>query len=148
MDIAASGRDQRYDLVSSRLLDAPPERVFGSFADPATLARWWGPRGFSDTIEAFEFRVGGTWRHVLHGPDGVDYPNLATFTAIEAPHLVAFNHNSGKQFTLRFLPAAGGRTLFSLAMSFESAEAREAIRAVIEAANEENMDRLAASLGA
>ena len=62
-------------------------------------------------------------------------------------HLVAFDHNSGKQFTLRFLPAAGGRTLFSLAMSFESAEAREAIRTLIEAANEENMDRLAASLG-
>ncbi len=146
MDTAASGRDQRFDLVSSRLLDAPPERVFGSFADPVTLAKWWGPKGFSDTIETFEFCVGGTWRHVLHGPDGTDYPNLASFTAIEAPSSIEFDHSSGKHFTLRFLAAPGGRTLFSLAMSFEGAEAREAIRALIETANEENIDRLAAVL--
>ena len=146
MDVAASTPDHRFDLVSSRRLDAPPERVFASFADPGTLARWWGPKGFSDTIHAFEFRVGGTWRHTLHGPDGTDYPNLATFSAIEAPGLVAFDHNSGKRFTLQFRPAPGGGTLFSLAMSFDSAEAREAIRALIEAANEENIDRLEAVL--
>lgn len=146
MDISASTHDHRFDFISSRVLGAPPARVFAAFADPAVLARWWGPKGFSDSIELFEFRVGGTWKHTLHGPDGTDYPNLATFSAIEAPRLVAFDHNSGKRFTLQFLPAPGGGTRFSLAMSFESAEAREAARPVLEVANEQNIDRLEAVL--
>lgn len=146
MDAAASTPDHRFDLVSSRVLEASPAKVFATFADPAVLARWWGPKDFSDTIELFEFRVGGTWKHTLHAPDGTDYPNLATFRVIEAPNRIVFDHNSGKRFTLRFEPAPGGRARFSLAMTFESAEARDAIRALIEVANEENIDRLAAVL--
>jgi uncharacterized protein YndB with AHSA1/START domain len=34
-----------------RVLNAPPEAVFGAFEDPALLARWWGPEGFRNTFE-------------------------------------------------------------------------------------------------
>ena len=41
--------------------------------EPPGLSRWWGPEGFSTTTRAFEFRVGGEWDFVMHGPDGTDY---------------------------------------------------------------------------
>ncbi|HEX2643560.1 MAG TPA: SRPBCC domain-containing protein, partial [Thermoanaerobaculia bacterium] len=42
------------ELAHSRLIDAPRERVFRAFAEPAHLARWWGPDGFSSTFETFD----------------------------------------------------------------------------------------------
>lgn len=63
------------ELVTSRVIDAPGERVFVAFADGARLARWWGPKGFTNTFAEFEFRPGGAWNFVQHGPDGGNYPN-------------------------------------------------------------------------
>ena len=65
--------------VHTRLLDASPERVFRAISDPDRLARWWGPKGFSSTFEVFEFRPGGTWRLVMHGPTASTIPTRASF---------------------------------------------------------------------
>ena len=66
------------EIVSGRVIDAPRRKVFKAFADPTHLARWWGPKGFRNTFEEFDFRPGGTWRFTMHGPDGVDYQNKIT----------------------------------------------------------------------
>lgn len=146
MDIVAAPHDHRFDIVTSRVLRALPAAVFAAFADPAVLSRWWGPKGFRDTIHAFDFRVGGMWRHTLHNPDGRDHENEARFTVIEPEARVEYDHSSGKHFTLTFMPAPGGKTLFSLGMTFESAEARRAAHELITRSNDENIDRLAAVL--
>jgi uncharacterized protein YndB with AHSA1/START domain len=65
-------------IIGSRVLDAPRELVFKAFTDPQHLAAWWGPDGFSLTTHSFDFRVGGVWRFVMHGPDGRDYQNRVT----------------------------------------------------------------------
>jgi uncharacterized protein YndB with AHSA1/START domain len=39
------------------------------------LSRWWGPAGFTNTFEVCEFKKGGRWSFVMHGPDGRNYPN-------------------------------------------------------------------------
>lgn len=80
--------------VHERLIDAPRERVFRALADPVHLARWWGPNGFSSTFEQFEFRPGGHWRLVMHGPDGTDYPNDNRFSEIVVPERVVIEHPS------------------------------------------------------
>ncbi|MGI8527779.1 MAG: SRPBCC domain-containing protein [Pseudolabrys sp.] len=56
--------------------------VFSAWTDPKHLAQWWGPNGFTTTTSQFEFRVGGVWRFVMHGPDGRDYQNRVTFEQI------------------------------------------------------------------
>jgi uncharacterized protein YndB with AHSA1/START domain len=146
MNDVTSMHDHRFDIVTSRVLNAPPEAVFGAFADPAVLSTWWGPKGFRDTILLFDFRVGGTWRHTLHNPDGRDHENEARFVVIETNERIEYEHSSGKHFTLTFKPAPGGKTLFSLGMTFESAEAQRAARDLITRSNDENIDRLAAVL--
>ena len=97
------------EFVHSRLIDAPRERVFLAFADPLHLARWWGPDGFSSTFEAFDFRPGGIWRFVMHGPDGTNYPNESVFREVVAPERVVFEHLSeGHHFYMTITMAWSG----------------------------------------
>jgi len=56
------------EIVISRVISAPRELVFEALTEVRHLSRWWGPKGFT-TTRAFEFRVGGEWDFVLHGPD-------------------------------------------------------------------------------
>jgi hypothetical protein len=59
---------------TERVLPYPPQQVFEAFARPELLARWWGPSGFTNTFEVFEFKPGGRWKFVMHGPDGSRHP--------------------------------------------------------------------------
>ncbi|HEX3552719.1 MAG TPA: SRPBCC family protein [Thermoanaerobaculia bacterium] len=136
------------EFVHSRLIDAPRERVFKAFADPAHLARWWGPNGFTSTFEVFEFRPGGRWRFVMHGPDGKDYPNESVFIEIVAPDRVFFEHISeGHHFfmTITFT-AQGNQTLVGWRQVFDTAAHRARIAHFVEEANEQNLNRLAAEV--
>jgi uncharacterized protein YndB with AHSA1/START domain len=56
-EILGSATDATFRI--SRVLPYPPEEVFEAFTRPDRLARWWGPRGFTNTSEAFEFTPGG-----------------------------------------------------------------------------------------
>ena len=135
-------------FIHSRRIDAAPERVFRAFSEPAHLARWWGPSGFTSTFEVFDLRLGGAWRFVLHGPDGTDYPNECVFVEVVVPERIVFEHLSGHHFemTLTFEADAAGGTLVGWRQVFDSAAERERIAAVVTEANEQNLDRLAAEV--
>ena len=70
-------------LTTQRDLPAAPAAVFDCIRDPARLARWWGPDGFTNRFERFEFAPGGAWDFEMIGPDGHVYPNRAQFAAVE-----------------------------------------------------------------
>ena len=53
-----------------RALPAPPPLIFRMHTDPDELARWFGPKGFSAAIVAFDLRVGGTYRIEMQPPEG------------------------------------------------------------------------------
>jgi uncharacterized protein YndB with AHSA1/START domain len=56
-----------YDIEITRVLDAPPERVYQAFTDPDQFAEWYGPVGFPvhrDTVE-LDARVGGRQRFAM-----------------------------------------------------------------------------------
>ena len=84
-------------IKGTREFDAPVALVFAAFTDPTHLAQWWGPNGFTTTTSHFEFRPGGVWRFVMHGPDGRDYQNRVTFDAIEANKRIAYHHGGGEE---------------------------------------------------
>lgn len=136
------------ECVHSRLIDTPQERVFRAFAEPHHLARWWGPNGFSSTFEVFEFRPGGTWSFVMHGPDGTNYPNESVFREIVVPERVVFEHLSeGHHFVMTItFTAQGNQTLVGWRQVFDTADHKQRIAAFVEQANEQNLDRLAAEV--
>lgn len=87
--------DDPRSIVGSRVFDAPRDLVFAAFTDPAHLAQWWGPDGFTLTTHSFDFRIGGIWRFVMHGPDGRDYQNQVTYDEIVPPERIAYHHGGG-----------------------------------------------------
>ena len=92
---APSATDDR-EIVISRVVDAPRELVFEAFTEVRHLARWWGPEGFTTTTRSFEFRVGGEWDFVMHGPDGTDYTEWITWTEIAPPARIALLHGESQ----------------------------------------------------
>ena len=133
------------EILSERVFDAPRERVFRAFSDPDRLERWWGPAGFTNTIEEFDLRPGGAWRLVMHGPDGTDYRNESVFAAVAAPERVVFDHLEpvhGFRMTMTFAQE-GARTRLTWRMLFDRAEEADRVRGLVAAANEQNFDRLA-----
>ena len=143
-----AARDPGRDIVTMRLFRAPRAKAFAAWSDPAKLARWWGPAGFTNTFETFDLRVGGDWRFVMHAPNGTDYPNHSVFTAIQPPELIAFDHLApmhGFAVTTTFYEFDGG-TLVRFRMRFPDAAEAGKLRSFIAPANEQNFDRLAAVL--
>lgn len=127
-----------------RDIPAPPEAVFDAFKDPARLARWWGPDGFSNSFQVFEFRPGGQWRFTMHGPDGTDYPNQSEFLEIIPDALVRIRHVNLPHFELSIsLEACAAGTRVSWFSVFEDRALAEGRRPFLEKANEQNLDRLA-----
>jgi uncharacterized protein YndB with AHSA1/START domain len=117
-------------LIGTRVLDAPRALVFAAWSDPKHLAQWWGPNGFRTTTHAFDFREGGVWRFVMHGPDGRDYQNRITFDEIVPPERIAYHHGGGDdvepvQFTTTVtFEDLGNKTKLTMHGVFPSAEAR------------------------
>ena len=118
-------------IIGTRVLDAPRALVFSVWTNPKHLAQWWGPNGFTTTTQAFEFRPGGIWRFVMHGPDGRDYQNRIIFDEIAPPERIVYRHDGGDdvepvQFTqtVTFEDIGRGQTRLTWHGTFPSAEER------------------------
>ncbi|NUO61939.1 MAG: polyketide cyclase [Gemmatimonadaceae bacterium] len=140
--------DPLREVSTSRIIGASPGAVFDAFRDPARLARWWGPDGFTSTFSEFEFREGGHWRLTLHGPDGTDYPNHNVFHEIVPGRRVVIDHVEGHWFrlTVTLDEAPGGRTRVGWNQRFDSVDERDRIASLVIPANEQNLDRLQAEV--
>ena len=120
-------------ICGTRIFDAPRALVFSAWTMPEHLAQWWGPDGFSITTRSFDFRQGGVWRFVMHGPDGRDYQNRITFDEIVPPERIAYHHGGGDdvepgQFrTLVTFEDVGGATKITMRGTFPSAAERERV---------------------
>jgi uncharacterized protein YndB with AHSA1/START domain len=116
----------RYNISLTRELSAPRERVWQAITDPQQVVQWWGPNGFTNTLHEMDVRPGGKWRHIMHGPDGTDYPNDAVFDEVAPPQRLVFTHtadiNSVFQAfqTVITLDDLGSRTRITLQNRFVS----------------------------
>lgn len=133
---------------SSRYFAASMAQVFAAIRDPQRLARWWGPEGFSNRFEVFDFQPGGRWVFDMIGPDGTVYRNESGFAGIEADRQVVVRHVSQPQFTLTITlaPREGG-TQVDWQQVFDDPAVAQAVAAIVRPANEQNLDRLGRELG-
>lgn len=118
------------EIVMSRLINAPRELVFEAFTQVRHLSRWWGPDGFSTTTRSFEFRAGGDWDFVMHGPDGTDYQEWITWREIVPPERIALLHGESRndpnafESVLAFEPV-GDATRVGMRTVFPTKELRD-----------------------
>jgi uncharacterized protein YndB with AHSA1/START domain len=135
LDTSSAERPSDREIVFTRLVDAPRERVWTIWTEVGHLHRWWGPAGFTTTTHEFTFAPGGVWRFVMHGPDGTDYPNRIVFREIDPPSRIVYENGWDLpgvplDFTVVVsLVPDGAKTRFSLHMTFRD---EEALRAAVE----------------
>ena len=135
-------------FCTSREIAADPSRVFAAFKDPARFAAWWGPAGFTNTFDVCEFKAGGLWSYVMHGPDGKTYRNESVFRELEPDRRLVIDHVSLPRYvlTVTLQPTDSGGTLVEWNQAFEKPEVARAIAHIVVPANEQNLDRLTAEV--
>ena len=123
------------EILLSRTFDAPRELVWQAMTDPQHVIHWWGPRGFTTTIETMDVRPGGVWSHIMRGPDGTEYQNHSVFTEVVKPERISFAQGGGTkgksdiqfQATWTFDTVDEGKTKVTIRMVFPSAAARDLV---------------------
>ncbi|PUE57586.1 polyketide cyclase [Limnohabitans sp. Rim8] len=132
---------------TERTLPFSPKAVYNAFASADVLATWWGPDGFSNEFETFELQVGGRWTFVMVGPDGARYANQSVFTELEPASRVVIRHDCQPFFTLTVqLTQVADGTHLQWQQVFDDAHIAQAVKAIVEPANEQNLDRLMQAL--
>jgi uncharacterized protein YndB with AHSA1/START domain len=143
-----TSQNEDREVVSTRLIDAPRDKVFQAYVNPTKLARWWGPKGFTNEFFKCDVRPGGQWRFVMRGPDGTEYKNHSVFAEIVPNERLVYDHQSGPVYRGDVMLAdKSGKTRLTFRMTFESVTALDRLRDLILRANEENFDRLERVLG-
>ena len=130
--VSASSGEAEADreVVISRTIEGPRPLVFEVYTSVAHLSAWWGPNGFSTTTQSFEFREGGVWVFVMHGPDGVDYPNYIEWLEIVPCERIVLLHGERAgdpqsfRSTITFVDR-GGATEVTLRALFPSKQRRD-----------------------
>jgi uncharacterized protein YndB with AHSA1/START domain len=141
--MASSGKNAMTTFNTSREIPASVEEVFGAISDSERLARWWGPAGFTNTFHVCEFKSGGRWSFIMHGPDGKKYPNENLFAEIESPRKVVVQHASEPKYRLTIaLTSSPVGTVVTWSQAFESAQVASRLEHIVVPANEQNLERL------
>lgn len=144
------GVKNKNEISLVRIYDAPVKMVWNAYTDPKHAAKWWGPRGFTITTKSKDLKPGGQWIYTMHGPDGVDWPNIATYHEVELYSRLVYDHGATEttpplfRVTVNFSEVKGGKTKMDMTMTVETPEALEQIKKVIKTASgNSTWDRLA-----
>ncbi|MFD2284667.1 ATPase [Pedobacter petrophilus] len=136
------------EIVTSRIFNAPIETAFSAWSRPEHLRNWWGPAGFTNTFNEFDFSVGGKWKFMMHGPDQGNYPNECEFIKIEEPTLIAWKRYSKPLFqvVVKFENITKDQTKIVFKMLFDTENECNKLRPFVTDKNEENFDKLEVEL--
>jgi uncharacterized protein YndB with AHSA1/START domain len=70
------------ELVLTRLINAPREKVYRAWTDPELLKQWFAPKPYTTPIVEMDVRPGGSAYFVMRGPDGKDLPNRGVYLEV------------------------------------------------------------------
>lgn len=87
-------RTSERELTSIRIINAPRALVWEAWTEPEHIKQWWGPTGFTTTIHQMDVRKGGTFRFIMHGPDGTDFPNWIVYEEVHKPERLVYDQGS------------------------------------------------------
>lgn len=136
------------EIKITRLYDAPVKDVWDAWTDPAQVAKWWGPRGFTLTTHSKDLRKGGRWNYTMHGPDGTDYPNSTLYYEVVEYSKLVYDHGGYEDrpplfhVTVNFSENKG-KTKMEMTMALPTPEAaKETKKFIKQAGGNSTWDRL------
>jgi uncharacterized protein YndB with AHSA1/START domain len=70
------------ELVISRIIDAPRERVFKAWTDPELLKQWFAPLPYTTPVAELDVRPGGANLIIMRDPAGNEFPNRGVYLEV------------------------------------------------------------------
>src|SRR4051812_7587117 len=70
------------ELVLTRVIDAPREKLFRAWTDAELLKQWFAPLPYTTPVAELDVRPGGANTIVMRGPDGNDLPNRGVYLEV------------------------------------------------------------------
>jgi uncharacterized protein YndB with AHSA1/START domain len=121
-------------LQLRQIMPARRAAVWTALTEPAELARWWGPHGFTVPEVAFDPRVDGGYRIAMQPPDGELFHLAGEFRRVDPPAGLAYTFrwdppDTDDRETLVTLTLAdlGDRTELQLTQAGFATDARRAL---------------------
>ncbi len=123
------------ELVLTRLIDAPREKVFRAWTDPALLKQWFAPLPYTTPVAELDVRPGGANLIVMRSPEGQDMPNRGVYLEVVPNERLVFTdayteawEPSEKPFMTAILTFAdeGGKTRYTARVLHWTVADREA----------------------
>ena len=81
MSKAAAPTSER-ELVLTRLIDAPPEKLYRAWTEPALATQWFAPLPWTTPHAEFDVRPGGANLIVMRSPEGQEFPNRGVYLEV------------------------------------------------------------------
>lgn len=123
------------DLVLTRIIDVPREKLFRAWTEAEVLKQWFAPKPFTTPFAELDVRAGGSNRITMRDPDGNDYPNAGVYLEVVPNEKLVFTDAfteawapSAKPFmtvVLTFEDLGGGRTKYVARAQHWTIEDRE-----------------------
>lgn len=92
-------------LAISRMFEAPREKVWKAWTDPALVKRWWGPKNYTSPLCKIDLRVGGSYLFGMRSPEGKDYWSAGVYQEIAPPERLVFTDAFADK-TGKYVPAS------------------------------------------
>lgn len=134
-DQATSPTSNR-ELVLTRIINAPREKVFQAWTDPELLKQWFAPKPWTTPVAQLDVRPGGASLIVMRGPDGNEFPNRGIYLEVIKNERLVFTdaytkawEPSEKPFmtaVLTFEDAGAGKTKYTARVLHWTVADREA----------------------
>jgi len=109
-----------HELVLTRLLDAPREKLFRCWTEPALLKQWFAPRPYTTPVAEVELRPGGRSFMMMKSPEGQEIPCPGTYLEIVPGRRLVFTD----AYTGDWMPREG-KPFMTAIISFEDEDAPE-----------------------
>jgi uncharacterized protein YndB with AHSA1/START domain len=80
------------DLIITRLINAPREKVFKAWTDPELLKQWFAPLPYTTPVAELDVQPGGANLIVMRDPQGNDLPNRGVYLEVVENERLVFTN--------------------------------------------------------
>jgi uncharacterized protein YndB with AHSA1/START domain len=101
------------DLVLTRIIDAPREKVYRAWTEPALIEQWFTPRPWTVARAETDLRPGGASLVVMRSPEGQEFPNRGVYLEVVKNERLVFTD----AYTAAWEPAE--KPFMTVILSFE-----------------------------
>jgi len=101
MNENAKGAANAFELVLTRLIDAPREKLFRAWTEPALIVQWFTPAPWKTVRAEVDVRAGGNSLIVMQSPEGQEFPNPGVYLEVVKNEKLVFTD----AYTRAWIPA-------------------------------------------